>query len=363
MQNPKPKEPLLLFIDDRPTAKATTIRPNAIVFTRTDELGQKLWKIAHPIPWSTKSRWIRWPVYFVVGLYSLLFTLWYFYRERVPITGRLQFQILGLYSPPPKGTPLKISYDEDVQKVLLADDDPRMMRVRSILDRILSASGQEHLEWKLTVLDCPDIANASITPFGLVLWYSGLFAAAETDDEIAAVLSHEVAHVIAHHADATSSGQLLGILAMLPAAPFILGGMFIQELILPALPPMAIGAMILLALSRKREAEADKIGMLLMTEAGYEPSATVTYWRKMESIEQKWFKDRGRIKGAEYKSTHPHTASRLSQAALDVPKILYMTGKGPLRPGMSPRELRLLEASKKRWKSFLEQRSHHDNKK
>ncbi|KAL8876946.1 MAG: hypothetical protein Q9192_008771 [Flavoplaca navasiana] len=207
-----------------------------------------------------------------------------------------------------------------------------------------------------------DIANASVTPFGLVLWYSGIFAAAETDDEIAAVLSHEIAHVIAHHVEATSSGQLLGILAMLPAAPFILGAMFIEELILPAIPPMAIGAMILLALSRKREAEADKIGMLLMTEAGYEPSAMVTCWRKVGSIEQKWFKDRGRVQGAEYKSTHPHTASRLSQAALDVPNILYMTGKGPLRPGMSRKELRLLEASKKRWESFLEQRSNHDSK-
>lgn len=151
-----------------------------------------------------------------------------------------------------------------------------------------------------------DIANASVTPLGLVLWYSGIFAAAETDDEIAAVLSHEVAHVIAHHADATFSGQLLGILAMLPASPFILGSMIIGELILIAIPPMAIGGMLLLALSRKREAEADKIGMLLMTEAGYEPSATVTYWRKMESIGQKWFKDRGRMKGAEYNSTHPH---------------------------------------------------------
>ena len=155
MQNPKPKEPLLLFIDDRPTAEATTIRPNAIVFAQRDQLGQKLWKIAHSIPWSDKSRWITWPVYFVVGLYSLLFTLWYFCRERVPITGRLQFQIHELSSPPPRGKPLKIFYDEDVQKVLLADDDPRVMRVRSILNRILVASGQEHLEWKLTVLDCP----------------------------------------------------------------------------------------------------------------------------------------------------------------------------------------------------------------
>lgn len=141
-----------------------------------------------------------------------------------------------------------------------------------------------------------------------MLWYSGIFAATETDDEIAAVLSHEVAHTIAHHAEASLSGQLLGVLAMLPALPFILGSMLIGELIIIAAPPMAIGGAILLALSREREAEADKIGMLLMTEAGFEPSAAVTYWRKMASIEQKWFKDRGRVEGAEYKSTHPHVS-------------------------------------------------------
>lgn len=167
MQNPKPKEPFLLFIDDRPTAKATTVRPNGIVFAQRDQLGQKLWKIAHPSPWSKKSRWIRWPVYFIVGLYSLLFTLWYICRERVPITGRLQFRIHELHSPPPKGTPHKVAYDEDIQKVLLADDDPRVVRVRSILDQILVASGQEHLEWKLIVLDFPG-------ELFLIIWGAGI---------------------------------------------------------------------------------------------------------------------------------------------------------------------------------------------
>lgn len=208
-----------------------------------------------------------------------------------------------------------------------------------------------------------------------------MFTAAETDDEIATAISHEVAHVLAHHRQASASGQLLGGLAMSPALPFVLGGLVFKGLHLIAAPPIAIGGLILLALSREREAEADKIGMLLMTQAGFEPSATVTFWEKVDRIEREKLRAKDGKQMAEYKLTHPHvsfatlsggsenltipapkSASRLSQAALDIPKVLYMTGKGPLRPGMSIRELRQLEDSKQRWETFLAQRPMHDGK-
>lgn len=208
-----------------------------------------------------------------------------------------------------------------------------------------------------------------------------MFAAAKTDDEIATAISHEVAHVLAHHGQASASGQLLGALAMSPALPFVLGGLLFEELLLIAAPPIAIGVLILLALSREREAEADKIGMLLMTEAGFEPSATVTFWEKTGKLEQEMLIGKGEKQMAEYQSTHPHvsfstcsgggknltihgpkSASRLSQTALDIPKVLYMTGKGPLRPGMSTREIRQLEESKQRWETFLAQRPTNNGK-
>ncbi|KAI4258591.1 MAG: hypothetical protein L6R42_004994 [Xanthoria sp. 1 TBL-2021] len=221
-------------------------------------------------------------------------------------------------------------------KILLAENEPRVLRIRSILDRVLLACRLDHLEWTLIVLDTPDIANASVHPRGLVVWYGGMFTAAETDDEIATAISHEVAHVLAHHSQASASGLLLGALAMSPALPFVLGGLVFEELLLIAAPPIAIGVLILLALSREREAEADKIGMLLMTEAGFEPSATVTFWEKMGKLEQEMLIGKGEKQMAEYQSTHPHS--------------------------MSTREIRHLEESKQRWETFLAQRPTHDGK-
>ncbi|KAL8742141.1 MAG: hypothetical protein Q9184_008299 [Pyrenodesmia sp. 2 TL-2023] len=351
-------KPLLLYIDDRSTTTVTGFlwgQTNQIRFTKGHPLGQRLWSIAHPVPWSKKSRWIRWPTYIVVGFYSSLFLFWFFWRVRVPITGRWQFQCLPLQSPPPNGSHRQLNLSEEAAGRLLSRDDPRGARVREILARVLSASGLEHLAWTLLMFDAPNILNAAVAPEGVVMVFTGLLTVAETDDEIAAVLSHEVAHVLAQHAMANESGELLVYLATAPALPFAGAGLVIGELGMIAAPPLILGTVILLALTRKREAEADKIGMLLMTEAGFDPSAAVSFWDKMVQME-KSMKEKGAKQQAEFQSTHPHSQSRVEQAALDVPKILYMTGRGPLRPGQSSKELRRLEREKRLWEEFLRRR-------
>ncbi len=131
--------------------------------------------------------------------------------------------------------------------------------------------------------------NASVSAQGLVIVYTGILAAAETDDEIA--------HVLAHHEVADASGQLLATLAVLPALPFF------------AAPPVILGSVILLALSREREAEADKMGMLLMTEAGFDPSAAVSFWGKIGQLERRLREKKGARQVAEFQSTHPHVSS------------------------------------------------------
>lgn len=149
---PGHKEPLLLFIDDQPTTSKTTIYPHAIVFRQEDDLGQRLWRIAHPIPWSEKSCWIRWPTYALVSLYTSLFIFWLICRERVPITGRRQFRCL------PVQTLLhtqELPVGENEKERLLPDDDHRVVRAQSVLDRVLLASGLAHLKWKLVVLNEP----------------------------------------------------------------------------------------------------------------------------------------------------------------------------------------------------------------
>lgn len=152
-ENPNPIEPLSLLIDDRLMRESTITCPYGIVFARSDQIGLKLWRIAHPMPWSMRSRWIKWPTYILAGLYSLLFTLWFFGRERVPITGRKQFRCYPLQGPPSRGNHFSVVSNENTAKFLLAENEPRVVRIRSVLDRVLLASWLDPLEWTLFVLD------------------------------------------------------------------------------------------------------------------------------------------------------------------------------------------------------------------
>ena len=147
--------PLLLHIDDRPSFVKNELSLDGIVFTQDNELGQKLWRIANPVPWSQKSRWITWTTYALVGLYVGLVLFWITHRERVPITGRKRFQCVQLPSPPRKEASKPLIFDEKMKGVLIPDDDPRALRAQSVLDRILSASGLDHLQWHLLLMDTP----------------------------------------------------------------------------------------------------------------------------------------------------------------------------------------------------------------
>ena len=133
--------------------------------------------------------------------------------------------------------------------------------------------------------------------------FSGILEAAETDEEFAAVIGHEIAHSIAHHTEARLSAAI-----MLPAAPFFLG-YIVPELLIVVAPISFMAGMTLLALHRGDEAEADKIGMLLMAEAGLNSDAAISFWKKMHNAEQQILKTSGKKQLAEYQSTHSHVSS------------------------------------------------------
>ncbi|KAL8771490.1 MAG: hypothetical protein Q9209_003160 [Squamulea sp. 1 TL-2023] len=303
---------------------------------------------------------------------------------------RSQFRCVPTPNPPLKEESHEWIVDADLRRYLLPDEDNRVTQAQRALDKILVASGLASYRWKLCVVNAPDIYNATVQPNGIVVMYSGIFEVAQTDDEVAAVLSHEVAHVLAKHSSADLSGQMLGILAITPAIPFILGACIFEELIVVAAPPLIVGGLIFFYYSRGREAEADKMGMLLMTEAGYSPHAAVRFWERMDKLEQRMSKEQQarlaklepterrkvRVKPAqaEFNSTHPHvstrlesqlksmivndyqSASRIKSAAKDLPNVFYVTGKEPLPANLSSRQLRELEQEKERWLEFLHSR-------
>ena len=121
------------------------------------------------------------------------------------------------------------------------------------------------------------------------------------------MLGHEIAHVLAHHGEARISAFGLAALTMIPALPFILGALMVDELYVLAAPPIAVGALVLLALSKGQET-ADDMGMLLMTEAGFNPTAAESFWTKVAKVEQEVREARGGKEVVEFKSTHPYVS-------------------------------------------------------
>lgn len=135
-----------------------------------------------------------------------------------------------------------------------------------------------------------DLANASLDPFGNIVIFSDIFEAAESDDEIAIVLSHEIAHFIAKH-----------------EAPFLLSYL-VDEISIFVLPPVIIATIAFTALFRRGESEADYISMLLASEAGFDPNAAVLLWTKFDLLEKRIHATTGKKQPAEYMSTHPHVS-------------------------------------------------------
>lgn len=119
-----------------------------------------------------------------------------------------------------------------------------------------------------------------------------------------------MAHVIARHAAEGLSGSVLSYLLLGPFLPIVPAALLIQELALLVVIPLGICVSIAMALSRDRESEADYIGMLLTTEAGFHPQGAVTFFRKLKALDEKsdQLNPQRNAQESEFLSTHPHVS-------------------------------------------------------
>lgn len=176
--------------------------------------------------------------------------------------------------------------------------------VRCVADHILRAvPGTNPADWEVKVFDEPS-ANAFALPGRKIGVYSGLLEVAEDQDQLATVIGHEVAHVMARHSNervstnfVTQSGLQLAQIAAgvdTPAKQQLFG-------------LLGLGAQVgvLLPFSRAQEAEADLVGLELMAEAGFDPRASVRLWQNMEA--------QGGQKPPEFLSTHPSGQRRITE--------------------------------------------------
>jgi predicted Zn-dependent protease len=152
--------------------------------------------------------------------------------------------------------------------------------------------------WEYTVLDSPQV-NAFCLPGGYIAVYTGLLRFVRSDDELATVMGHEIAHALAHHASERIARQQKTERAM--AA---LGGQNRPEM----LKLLGIGEAVReLSYDRQQESEADHIGLFLMTFASYDPDQAVRFWERMKEQSDQ----HGRT--PEILSDHPSDARRVAQ--------------------------------------------------
>ena len=149
--------------------------------------------------------------------------------------------------------------------------------------------------WEIEVFDMPD-ANAFAMPGGKIGVFSGLLEVAQDQDQLAAVIGHEIAHVTREHqVQQVNRGMATRGAAAIVGASV---GMAQQD------AQMLAQLGLTLPFSRKHESEADDIGLLYMADAGFDPRASVTLWKNMEEKS-------GGARPPPFLSTHPAPENRM----------------------------------------------------
>lgn len=189
-------------------------------------------------------------------------------------------------------------------KGALNSDPALTARVRAIAKRLIPVTATFRADapgwpWEINVIRS-DQLNAWCMPGGKIAFYSGLIEKlAMNDDEIAAVMGHEIAHALREHARERISEQATSQIGISVASVALGGGKVGADL-----GQLAYQMAFSLPHSRLHETEADRIGVELSARAGYDPHAAVRVWQKMAKL--------GGSKGPEFLSTHPSSESRIA---------------------------------------------------
>jgi len=235
-----------------------------------------------------------------------------------PVTGRSQFIMIS----PQQSQALGISaYQQIKQQTPVVTSTEQARMVERIGQRIAAiAPGTSGYAWEFNLFRDPT-PNAFALPGGKVGVNTGLFDVAENEAQLAAVMAHEVGHVVAQHSAERMSRDMitqLGIGAVGAATAS------------PELSNLAASAATLgvtLPFTRSQEAEADHIGLIYMARAGYDPRAAVELWKNFQSA--------GGARPPAFLSTHPSPENRIARLEELMPEAMqfYRGPQGLGRPG------------------------------
>jgi predicted Zn-dependent protease len=245
---------------------------------------------------------------------ALVFVLLFIHCYQAPVTGRSQLILLPTEQVDQMGV---AAFQEVVQKERLSSDRRYNEAVRRVATRITRVSDTPNYQWEYRVIEGDDTINAFALPGGKIGVYSGILPIAKNDAGLATILGHEVAHVAAHHGAERLSA---GILAELGAAGL---GVALRNrdpgVVDAVMQAFGLGVTVggILPFSRNQEAEADRIGLIYMARAGYDPRESIGFWQRMAEA------TKNKPKPPEFLSTHPGSGSRIGNLQKWLPEAMY----------------------------------------
>jgi predicted Zn-dependent protease len=245
----------------------------------------------------------------------------------VPITGRKQLNLI------PDSQMLSMSFQQyndfiSTNKLSADANNTEMVKrvgsnIENAVQRYMSQNNMadrlEGYKWEFNLVESPDV-NAWCMPGGKVVVYTGILPITQNESGLAVVMGHEVAHAIAEHGGERMSQILLTQL----------GGLALSEALSSQpqktrdlwLGVYGLGAQVgvLLPYSRTHESEADRLGLIFMSMAGYDPNVAVDFWERMAAQKQ------GQAP-PEFLSTHPSDRTRIEDIKKNLPEALKYYSK------------------------------------
>lgn len=241
---------------------------------------------------------------------------------KVAVTGRQQLSLVSNAEIIPMANQ---QYDSVVRTANLSKNQQQVAMIKNVGARIQRAverymadnnASQEiqGFDWEFNLIEDPKTVNAWCMPGGKVAFYTGIMPICQNEAGVAVVMGHEIAHAIANHARERMSQGLVanGLLGTLGAAlgqnPTLTKNLFFQA--------VGVGAQVgMLKFSRQHESEADRIGLIFMAMAGYDPNEAPRFWERMSS-------QSGGAEPPEWLSTHPSHSSRIKDLNDAIPEAM-----------------------------------------
>jgi len=226
------------------------------------------------------------------------------------------------------------SFADMKKQVPISKDGPTNKFVHCVADAITKhvPKSAHDGEWEVVVFDSGQI-NAFALPGGKIGVYTGILNVTEDQDQLAAIVGHEVGHVIEHHSNERLSAGKLQQIGMVAAAVAVGASDVDNKGLWMAGLGLGVQYGVIMPYSRAHESEADIVGQDLMARAGFKPEAAIKLWENMAK----------ESKGAppEFLSTHPSNQTRIQQLTNHLPKAnsLYAEDQRPqcVKPKVIPK--------------------------